>query len=150
MRLEQNIDTRSPFNHGRPLPTEIKELTKRRKLLAFTIILFVFLGILLSLRKITESGLQPVTPKEGDYLVYVVSPRSPNSQFMLYDPAENTHAPFLPDWNIRTLSISANGRLAFLSSHEGTPAIYALDYPFTNLVPIKITDYTSTLYYPIA
>jgi hypothetical protein len=48
----------------------------RRKLLAFTIILFVFLGIFLSLRKITGGGLQPVTAKEGDYLVYAVSPPS--------------------------------------------------------------------------
>jgi WD40 repeat protein len=69
---------------------------------------------------------------------------------MLYDPAENTHAPFLPDWDIRTLSISANGRLAFLSSHDGTPAIYALDYPSTNSIPVKITSDTSTGHYPVA
>lgn len=102
------------------------------------------------MRKITGGGLRPVIAKEGDYLVYVVSPRSPNSQFMLYDPAENTHEPFLPDWDIRTLSISANGRFAFSSPHEGTYPIYVLDQPFSNGVPAKITGDTSTRYYPIA
>jgi Tol biopolymer transport system component len=114
----------------------------RKKLLAFPIILFIFLGTLLSLWRIAGSGLQPVTAKEGDYLVYAVSPSlSSNSQFMLYDPAENTHVPILPDWNIRVLSMNANGRLAFSSLQEGISTIYVADYPFTNGIPVNITGY---------
>jgi len=69
---------------------------------------------------------------------------------MLYDPAKNTHEPILSDWEIRSISLSPNGRLAFSSSREGTRAIYVIDYPITNGIPVKITGDTSTGYYPIA
>lgn len=113
----------------------------RRKLLALTIILLISLGIFLSVWRIAGGGLRPVTAKEGDYLIYVVSPRSQIRQVILYDPAENTHTPILPEWDIRAFSMSPNGRLAFSSLQEGTSAIYVADYPFTNGIPINITGY---------
>jgi Tol biopolymer transport system component len=68
---------------------------------------------------------------------------------MLYDPARNTHTPILPGWNIRALTMSPSGRLAFSSMYEGNLAIYVLDYPFTNGIPVNIISDTSTAYLPI-
>lgn len=128
------------------IPLDIFFKTGKRTLLTLSVILLVIVGILSSIKIIALSKFQASVIKEGDYLVYVIS-NYPTSQLRLYDLATKTHTPILSGNDIRNISISATGRLAYSSVHEGSRAIYVLDYPFTNIPPVNVTGITSTRYY---
>lgn len=120
-----------------PLDTLLKA-NKGVRLVFAAIILFTILGILLILTKSVLTQPHVITPQEGDYLIYVISNPSEKSQLILYDLTSEKHMPILSDEVISSISVSANGRLAFSSAHEDSSPIYILDYPFSNGEPINI------------
>jgi hypothetical protein len=77
---------------------------------------------------------------KDDYLVYVINELSGESQLIFYDPINEINVPILSGWKIDTISLNTKNLLAFSSSHEGNSEIYILVYPFTDNIPVNITN----------
>lgn len=72
--------------------------------------------------------------------MYVINELSGESQLIFYDPIKQINVPILSGWKIDTVSLSIKNLLAFSSSHEGNSEIYILEYPFTDNIPVNITN----------
>ena len=79
-----------------------------------------------------------------DYLIYLSKNYPEKGQLTFYDPVSGMHTPILEDWTVEDFSISQQNRLAFSSSQEGNLEVYTLDYPFTDNLPVNLTNNPNT------
>ena len=93
---------------------------------------FVFLLFLCTIVCSCSSG------NIDNYLVYILAHSyGEQGEVILYQPSNDVHTSLLSDWNVRSLSVNENNRLAFLTDQK---SIYILDYPFTDNNPRKISS----------
>jgi Tol biopolymer transport system component len=133
----------------------LKGLWKRDRaifLACLNTMLVLCLYILFVIQESAVTRLPVMAEEQADYLVYVIEGYSgyKKGQLMFYDPAEDIHEPLLPDWDVERIAVGATDRLAFTTVQEEERGIYILDYPFMDVIPVRIAGPLSARYFQLA